>query len=41
MSFSEIGYRSDKLVRLDIRINGEEATPLATIVHRDKVEVYL
>jgi len=36
MSFSEIGYRSDKLVRLDIRINGEEATPLATIVHRDK-----
>lgn len=36
MSFSEIGFREDKLVRLDIKINGEEAPPLATIVHRDK-----
>ena len=36
MSFQEIGYREDKLVRLDIRINGEDAPPLATIVHRDK-----
>lgn len=36
MSFQEIGFRSDNLVRLDIRINGEEAPPLATIVHRDK-----
>eukprot|EP00981_Chlorochromonas_danica_P015710 scaffold14367_cov250-Ochromonas_danica.AAC.6 len=36
MSFTEIGYRSDALVRLDIRINGEDAPPLATIVHRDK-----
>lgn len=36
MSFSEIGFRKDNLVRLDIRINGEEAPPLATIVHRDK-----
>jgi GTP-binding protein LepA len=36
MSFHEIGYRADKLVRLDIRINGEEAPPLATIVHRDR-----
>ncbi len=35
MSFYEIGYRSDKLVRLDIRINGEDAPPLATIVHKD------
>ena len=35
MSFNEIGYRSDKLVRLDIRINGEDAPPLATIVHKD------
>lgn len=35
MSFVEIGYRADKLVRLDIRINGEDAPPLATIVHRD------
>lgn len=36
MSFTEIGYRADKLVRLDIKINGEDAPPLATIVHRDK-----
>lgn len=36
MSFQEIGYRADKLVKLDIRINGEDAPPLATIVHRDK-----
>lgn len=31
MSFTEIGYREDKLVRLDIRINGDDAPPLATI----------
>ena len=36
MSFQEIGYRADKLVKLEIKINGEEASPLATIVHRDK-----
>ena len=36
MSFSEIGYRVDNLVRLDIRINGDDAPPLATIQHRDK-----
>ena len=36
MSFQEIGYRADSLVRLDIKINGEDAPPLATIVHRDK-----
>jgi translation elongation factor EF-4 len=36
MSFTEIGFREDKLVRLDIKINGEDAPPLATIVHRDK-----
>ena len=36
MSFQEIGYRPDTLVKLDIRINGEDAPPLATIVHRDK-----
>ncbi len=35
MSFTDIGYRADKLVRMDIRINGEEAPPLTTIVHRD------
>lgn len=36
MSFTEIGYRPDKLVKLDIRINGEEAPPLSSIVHREK-----
>lgn len=36
MSFQEIGFRKDNLVKLDIRINGEDAPPLATIVHRDK-----
>ena len=36
MSFAEIGFKEDNLVRLDIRINGEDAPPLATIVHRDR-----
>merc|ERR1712217_195445 len=36
MSFQEIGYRPDKLVKLDVRINGEEAPALATIIHREK-----
>lgn len=36
MSFHEIGFRPGNLVKLDIRINNEEAPPLATIVHRDK-----
>ncbi len=29
-------YRENDLVRLDIKINDEEATPLACIVHREK-----
>lgn len=36
MEYTLIEYRENDLVRLDVRINGEEATPLATIVHRDK-----
>lgn len=36
MSFFEMGFRSNDLVRLDIRINGEDASPLSTIVHRSK-----
>ncbi len=36
MSFIEMGFRSNDLVRLDIRINGEDASPLSTIVHRSK-----
>lgn len=31
MSFQEIGYRENTLVRLDIKINGEDAPPLATV----------
>ena len=36
MEYSIIGYRENDLVRLDVKINDEEAPPLATIVHRDK-----
>jgi len=36
MEYSMIGYREDDLCRLDIKINGEDAPPLATIVHREK-----
>ena len=36
MSFQEIGYRTEKLVKMDIKVNGKEAAPLSTIVHRDK-----
>jgi GTP-binding protein LepA len=36
MSYTEIGYRADKLVKLGIRINGDDAPPLATIVHKDR-----
>lgn len=39
MSFTDIGFRPNPLVRVDIRINGEEATPLATIVHRERAYV--
>ena len=35
MEYSQIGYRANELVRLDIKINGEDAPPLASICHRD------
>ena len=35
MEYSVTGYRKSDLVRLDFKINGELAEPLATIVHRD------
>ena len=35
MEYSVTGYRPNDLVRLDILINGENAPPLANIVHRD------
>mmetsp|Transcript_27101 Transcript_27101/g.38840 ORF Transcript_27101/g.38840 Transcript_27101/m.38840 type:complete len:692 (+) Transcript_27101:99-2174(+) len=36
MEYQLLDYRESDLVRLDIKINGEDASPLATIVHRDK-----
>jgi len=35
MEYTVTGYRPNDLVRLDILISGEIATPLAAIVHRD------
>ena len=35
MEYTMIGYRENDLVRLDVMINGENAAPLAAIVHRD------
>ena len=35
MEYSVSGYRANDLVRLDILIAGEPASPLANIVHRD------
>jgi len=35
MEYHVTGYRPNDLVRLDILINGENAPPLANIVHRD------
>ena len=36
--FTVIDYRPSDLVRLDIKINYEPATPLACICHRDKAQ---
>ena len=35
MEYAVIDYRENDLVRLDILIAGENAAPLAAIVHRD------
>jgi len=35
MEYALLDYRESDLVRLDIKINGEDASPLACIVHRD------
>jgi translation elongation factor EF-4 len=39
MEYSLIEYRAGDLVRLDVKINYENAPPLACIVHRDKAQL--
>jgi len=36
MQYQLTDYRPNDLVRLDVRLNGEEVTPLALVCHRDK-----
>lgn len=38
MEYTIIDYRESDLTRLDIKINGEVATPLAAIVHKDNAQ---
>lgn len=38
MEYTIMDYRQSDLVRLDIKINGEDATPLSTIAHRDAAQ---
>mmetsp|Transcript_15421 Transcript_15421/g.34460 ORF Transcript_15421/g.34460 Transcript_15421/m.34460 type:complete len:720 (-) Transcript_15421:190-2349(-) len=38
MEYNIIDYRESDLVRLDVKINYEDASPLATIVHRDAAQ---
>lgn len=38
MEYKLLEYRESDLVRLDVRINGEDATPLASIQHRENAQ---
>lgn len=38
MDYSLAGYRSEKLVKLDILVNGEPVDGMASIVHQDKAQ---
>jgi len=38
MDYEIIGYKADRLVKLDILINGDPVEALAVIVHRDRAE---
>jgi GTP-binding protein LepA len=38
MDYENAGYQADKLVKMDMLINGDPVDAFATIVHRDKAE---
>ncbi len=38
MDYENAGYKADKLVKMDMLINGDPVDAFATIVHRDKAE---
>ncbi|CAN0050149.1 unnamed protein product [Sphacelaria rigidula] len=36
MEYQILEWRDENLVRLDVKINGEDAPPLSTICHKDQ-----
>lgn len=41
MEYSSLDHRESDLVRLDVRVNGEEASALSSICHRSQVCIYV